>query len=193
MNVSRIIRDLKKVTGKNQAELAQDLRVSQPTVSRWEKGHSPESDHKDVILDYARLKGVIQPSDNFASETIPVVGYVGAGGAVLYEEGQGPFGEAPMPPGGARKETVAVVVRGDSMTGQLEDGWTVYYDDRRDPPTDDLLGKLCVLGLLDGRILIKRLVRGRDKGHFDLYSAAGGVLLDQLVTWAARITWIRVD
>lgn len=193
MNVSRIIRDLKKVTGKNQAELAKELRVSQPTVSRWEQGGSPISDHKDVILNFAREKGVIKPTDNFMSETIPVVGYVGAGGAILYEEGQGPFGEAPMPPGGARKETVAVVVRGDSMAGQLEDGWTVYYDDRHDPPTDDLLGKLCVLGLQDGRVLIKRLVRGRDRGHFDLYSAAGGVLLDQLVTWAARVTWIRVD
>lgn len=192
MNVARIVKELQRATGKNQTGLAKALGVSQPTVSRWLKNVKPESDHNEVILNYAREIGVIKPTDN-SSGTIPVVGYVGAGGAILYEEGQGPFGEAPMPPGGARQETVAVVVRGDSMAGQLEDGWTVYYDDRRDPPTDDLLGKLCVLGLQDGRVLIKRLVRGRDRGHFDLYSAAGGVLLDQLVTWAARVTWIRVD
>lgn len=190
MDIARLVRDLMKVTDKNQAELAKELGVTQPSVSRWSKGSAPKSDQKDVIVNYAQKVGVLKPTDHFRNESVPIVGYVGAGGAILYEEGQGPFGEAPVPPWGMDNKTVAVVVRGDSMAPQLEDGWMVYYNERRDPPGDDLLGKTCVLGLHDGRVLIKKLVRGRKAGHFDLYSVNGAMLLDQPVSWAARITWI---
>jgi hypothetical protein len=95
-----------------------------------------------------------------------------------------------MPPTGTPGGLVAVVVRGNSMRGQLEDGWTVYYRDRRDPPTEDIHKKLCVVGLVDGRILIKYLYPGRKPHHFDLHSTSEPPLLDQHVQWAAPIEWI---
>jgi hypothetical protein len=76
------------------------------------------------------------------------------------------------------------------MAGQLEDGWIVYYDNRRDPPTNDMYGKLCVVGLRDGRVLIKKLLPGRQTGCFDLYSTASSPMQDQQVEWAARVSWI---
>jgi hypothetical protein len=120
--------------------------------------------------------------------TVPVVGLAGAAadGAVMYAEGDGWLGEVSMPPGGSDK-TVALEVRGSSMRGIAEDGWFVYYDERRDPPTEDLLGQICVVGLADGRILVKKLIRGRRKRHFDLESAAAPTLYDQRVDWAAEV------
>lgn len=170
--------------------MAGHLKVTQPTISRWYKGQKPEIDQRDRILGLAKKLGLVESSASMDDFSIPIVGYVGAGGQILFDEGQGPFGEAQMPPGGAMRTTVAVVVKGDSMSGQLEDGWTVYYDSRRGIPGADLLGRLCVIGMTDGRILIKKLLPGRLAGKFDLYSANAGPMLDQAIDWAARVTWI---
>lgn len=122
--------------------------------------------------------------------TVPVAGIAGANpdGSIAYMDA-GELGDAPMPPNGTAR-TVAVEVRGDSMRGIAENGWWVYYDDRRDPPTDDLLGRICVVGLADGRTLIKRLIRGRKRKHFDLESYAAPTLYDARVVWAAPVTAI---
>lgn len=78
-------------------------------------------------------------------------------------------------------------IRGDSL-GAPFDRWIVYYDDRREPPTDDLLDNLCVLELASGQVLIKRVMRGRSPGHFDLWPVIGSPMTDQVLVWAAKVT-----
>ncbi len=121
--------------------------------------------------------------------TTRVVGQAGAtpDGAVMYASGQGDYGEAVMPPG-ATKDTVAVEIVGDSMRGVAPDGWLVYYDEVRDPPTPDMLGELCVVGLADERVLIKYLHNGRGPGLFDLESVSAPIMRDIPVLWAAMVT-----
>lgn len=177
-------------TKENQAELAARLGVSQSSVSRWASGKPLHIDHAHIVEDEARRLKLV--NHKFASNmtAVPIVGYVGAGGTISYEDSQGPFGEAELPPKNGSPSLVAVIVKGDSMSGTLEDGWTVYYDNRRDPPDETLHGKLCVAGLSDGRVLIKKLYPGRKRHHYDLHSVNAPPLLDQAVVWAARITWI---
>lgn len=185
-----MVRAIQKKVGENQTALAKRFKVSQPTVSRWLKGNPPELDHAERIETEARRLRVVNPKKAPNVTTVPVVGYVGAGGSISYQEGQGPFGEAEMPPGEIGTTVVAVKVQGDSMSGLLEDGSTVYYDNRRDPPDETLFKKLCVVGLTDGRVLIKRLYPGRKPGHYDLHSTNAPVLIDEHVLWAARVSWI---
>lgn len=116
----------------------------------------------------------------------PVIGYVGAGAeAHLFGEGQGPF-ETVDAPDGANEKTVAVEIRGESL-GSFFDRWLVFYDDVRDPPSGDMIGKLCVCGLPDGRVLIKKLTRSREKGLFVLHSQFEPPIYDVGVDWAARV------
>lgn len=190
INYQGLVRAIKAQTEENQAELAARFGVSQPTVSRWLKGNPPELHHAKIIDRVARDLRVGNRKSAGNMTTVPVVGYVGAGGTIAFEEGQGPFGEADMPPKRGSATMVAVTVKGDSMSGMLEDGWTVYYDNRRDPPDETLHGKLCIVGLRDGRVLIKTLYPGRKRDHYDLHSTNAPALLDQLVDWAARINWI---
>lgn len=190
MQLTTILDKIRRQTGWNQSELAKKLGVTQPTVSRWYNGAKPELDQRDGIYLLAKKLGIISSTGEIGDMMVPVVGFVGAGGSIVYSEGQGPFGEAQMPPKNGTETTVAVVVRGDSMAGQLEDGWTVYYDDRRAAPSDDLIGRLCVVGLADGRVLIKKLLQGRQKGKYDLYSTNAAPMQDAMVDWAARVTWI---
>lgn len=120
------------------------------------------------------------------SRTVPLVGLVGAGSAAhFYADGQGPFEEVDAPPD-ATDETVAVEIRGDSL-GSMFDRWLVFYDDVRRPVTNDLIGKPCVVGLPDGRVLIKQIVRSRDKARFHLISHMEDPILDVIVEWAARV------
>jgi transcriptional regulator with XRE-family HTH domain len=189
MTVNKILEALER-QGLTQTQIASRLRVSQPTVSRWVQGAEPKTRHRDKLLQLAKARGILHADETIEHETVPVIGYVGPGATITFIAKHEPFEEAAMAPGGGGKHTVAVVVQGDGMAPAIEDGWTIYYDDRRDPPTDDLLNKPCVVGLRDGRVLIKKLLRGRAPGRYDLASAGGSVMADQDIIWAARVTFI---
>ncbi len=98
---------------------------------------------------------------------MPLVGYVGAGAvAHFYADGQGPFDEVGAPDAASAK-TVAVQIRGHSL-GALFDNWLVFYDDVREEPGDDLVGRMCVCGLADGRVLDQGAQAQPDSGLVDL-------------------------
>lgn len=193
INYGEIVRELLERSGGNQTALAKRLGTTQPTISRWlSDNQEPEKANHARILQEAQELGIVTAVENVRQRTVPVVGYVQAGGeAILYADGQGPFDEAGMPPKGASEYTVAVVVRGNSMAGLADDGWLLYYDTRREPPTDELMGKLCVVGLADGRVVVKKLLRGSRDGMYHLISVHGDPMIDQAVKWAARVSWIE--
>jgi hypothetical protein len=85
----------------------------------------------------------------------------------------------------ATTSSVAVEIKGSSL-GEVFDRWLVFYDDVRQPVTPDLIGKLCVVGLSDDRVLIKTLERGRN-GRFNLKSNTEPVIQDAEVRWAAPV------
>jgi hypothetical protein len=115
-----------------------------------------------------------------------VMGYVGAGStAHFYDVDQGNLGEV-VPPEGSTPSTVAVEIRGESL-GTVFNRWLVFYDNIHRPVTPELIGELCVVGLADGRILIKQLQRGKTKGLFNLISSNDKPILDVEVEWAARV------
>lgn len=119
---------------------------------------------------------------------VRLVGYVGAGGgASFYESAE--LGEVEAPED-ATAETVAVQVRGTSL-GPLFDNWLIFYDDVRRPVTDDLHGELCVVGLADGRVLVKRLRPARAVGLYHLDSNMEPTLNDVEVVWAAKVSGMR--
>lgn len=119
--------------------------------------------------------------------TTVIAGRVGADtdGQILYSEGHGELGEVEIPPG-AEPDSTAVEVHGYSQ-GFLTDGALLFYTDRRNPPTEDMLGLIVIVGLDDGRVLLKRLLRGSQRGLFDLESINGPMLKDKKVLWAAHV------
>lgn len=121
---------------------------------------------------------------------IAVVGYVAAGGRINFSDPGGRLDEVPRPPESS-PATVALRVKGDSMPGVAEDGWVVYYDERREGVTDDFVGALCVCWLENGSAVIKRVYRGRERGRFDLVSTGYEPIRDAVVLFSARVTWIK--
>lgn len=119
---------------------------------------------------------------------VQVASYVGAGEQVfpLGEDGQDMI-EAP--PG--LTDGFAVVVRGTSMLPAYRDGDILFAENRQLGPRD-IVGRDCVVQIHDGPRQVKRVVGGRKRGMFRLFSYAsltetGDLKLD----WAAPIKWVK--
>lgn len=121
------------------------------------------------------------------AKLVPLVGYVGAGAAAhFFADTFGTEHDHVAPVAGANDTTVAVEIRGDSL-GSFFDRWLVFYDDVHRPVSSELIGRLCVVGLADGRVLIKKIKRSRTRGLFHLLSQTEDPILDVEIEWAAKV------
>lgn len=193
MKIGDRIARARQAKGMSQRALALAVGTAQTTISSWERNRT-EPTRADV--ERVALALLMKPSElEFSAadaehRQVPVVGYVAAGSAaVLYSEGQGNL-DYVTAPDNAGPMTVAAEIRGDSL-GPVLDNWLVFYDDVRSPVTPDMFNKLCVVGLADGRVLVKRL-RPAANGLFHLDSNSNEpTLTDQTVEWAAVVTNMR--
>lgn len=188
------------------ARIEAGFRTAAEAIERfgWAKGTYPHNENGNAPFSrkkadaYAKAFGVRADwlySDEGpmreGERLVPIVGYVGAGAQThLFAEGQGPFGEV-LAPVGSSDETVAVEIKGESL-GAFFDEWLVFYDDVRSPITPDMIGKaLCVVGLPDGRILIKQIRRSRTEGLYHLLSQTEAPITDVEIIWAAKVISIQ--
>lgn len=195
MDYPQVLRSMMQAGKLNQSQLAKRLKTTQPTVSRWLAGSRPLVDqHERIVAEAHRLRVIEgQPpyepdaADLPAQRTVEVKGYVGAGAKTHFYAVDGSLDEVPAP-AGATDKTVAVEIRGNSL-GPGFDRWLAYYDDVQSPVTDDLMGKLCVVGLSDERVLVKKITKGRRKGLFKLEAGSGSEppIEDVPVEWAAPV------
>lgn len=193
------LRKIRESLGLNQAEMAKSIGVEQPSVSRYERDQSDPEDA--VLLKYCTLSGHTLSELRYGrviktSRRVKVIGYVGAGEAVvpIDDHAQGAGESAPFPEGISPSETlVAVRIKGESMR-PMRDGWLLYYKREQEQGVpDDCLNQLCIVGLADGQVLVKEIRRGYQKGRYNLHSWTAGVDVreDQNVLWAAKVLSIR--
>lgn len=126
-----------------------------------------------------------------ADEQVRIIGTVGASsdGLVVMETAHDRWDFAPIPPGGTSRAN-ALEVRGGSMPGVADEGALLYFEEQVTKPSKDMIGRVVIVETDDGRVLVKRLLRGSDKGLFDLESVVGPTLEDVRIRWAAHITAI---
>ncbi|MFD2248903.1 transcriptional regulator with XRE-family HTH domain [Pseudochelatococcus lubricantis] len=179
------LKSLRKKHGLTQPELAGRMGTTKNQLIKLEKG--------DRRLDQQWIERAAEalgePPEAIIGEgpiEAPVVGYVGAGtGAHFYDTTQGPL-DVVEAPEGSSPLTVAVEIRGDSL-GPFFDGWYVFYDDVRSEVTPDLIGEICVVGLPDGKILVKKIQAASTRGRYHLLGQFGEPILDSEVAWAAKV------
>jgi transcriptional regulator with XRE-family HTH domain len=177
------LRSLRTKNNLSQAQLAEMAGTSQPQIKRLEDGERKLT--KEWAERLAPHLNVTAEELLFPRRTVPLVGYVGAGSLAHYfGEGDGNLGEVEAPDN-ATEKTVGVEIRGESL-GVMLDGWVAYYDEVREAPTPDMIGKLCVVGLYDGRVLIKKLEKGQLPKHYNLLSQDPPIY-DAEVVWAAVV------
>lgn len=186
------IKAIRSSMGLNQTEFAELIGTTQSTVTRWERGSEPRAEHLQKLAEVANttVERLLNISElTLPDDHIPVVGYVGAGAAIMpyddHSHGDGlDFVERPP---FVQGRAVAVEVRGDSLYPVAEDGWRLVYTGEQTILEDEVLNKLCVVQLEDGRMLVKRLMRGTKPLHYHLVSSNAPVIEDVRIQWAARV------
>ena len=125
------------------------------------------------------------------SGMVPIIGRVGADneGRVLLSTGQASGDQAPIPPGGSNR-SAALEVDGHSMHGWADHGSLIYFEEQHTTPTSDHIGKVVVVELEGGEVLVKRLLKGDDRHVWDLESISGPTLQNRRIVWVANITAI---
>lgn len=179
-----LISGLSRIPGKSQSGLARHLGYHPSIVNKIVK-------NKRTL----RIDEAFRAADYLGEPTptilVPIVGRVGADpdGRIAYAAGHETGDYAPIPQGGSEK-SVGVEVRGHSMRGWIEDGSLIYYEDRSEPPDDDMLGSIVVAEIDTGEVVVKRLLRGSEPGTYDLESVAAPTRRNARILWAADITAI---
>lgn len=158
-------------------------------VSQSLKGETEEkiASHYDTTVD-AIFAGAINSKSARRPQLVPIIGRVGAdaSGQVILTTGHDTWDQAPVAPGVTSK-AVALEVSGHSMHTFAEDGALIYFEEQKTAPDPEMLGYPCVVETEDGRVLVKRLLRGSAPGLFDLESIVGPTIRDVRLNWAAEI------
>jgi hypothetical protein len=71
----------------------------------------------------------------------------------------------------------------------LADGWIIYWSQPR--PVSDMINRLAVVQLADGRIMVKTIRNGSEPGLWTLTSFNAADIVDVPADWAAPIDWIK--
>lgn len=137
-----------------------------------------------------RLAGALDVSvlSLLEAPRVPVVGYIGAGGSIVFED-LGCDDTVVRPPNVSHK-LVALVVRGDSMLPKYQDGDIIYIARDHDGVLPDYMGRDCAVRLTSGETFIKQIIPGGEEGRFTLLSLNAGPMENMEVEWATPVAFI---
>lgn len=189
-NLADRIKAIRLSKGLNQAEFGEVVGVGQSTVTRWEKGAQPAAEYLYQIA--AMSKTTVDQLLGIADIAtppgmIPVVGFVGAGAVVLPLDGFANSAEYIERPAFVTGAAVAVEVQGDSLFPVAENGWKLVYTGEESLDESEVLNRLCVVQLLDGRAMVKRVLRGSERQRYHLASTNAPLIENAEILWAAPV------
>lgn len=178
------------------AEAARYLNMAQATLNAQElgdRGLKPEQ-----IVRYAKAYRVPASWIAFGEGSIdgrrliPVVGKVAAG-TLKFEDAyaQGAGLDEVEPPPGVGEGWIAVVIDGSSMLPAYHSGDLLFYEKRIEGVPPEMIGRELIVGLADGRILLKRVQRGAQPHLFRLESHNQDPIEDAAVEWVAEFVMLR--
>lgn len=127
-------------------------------------------------------------SDLIASPRVHIVGYIGAGGEVIYEDMGND--ETVLRPPGISGTLVALVVRGSSMLPKYRDGDIIYIQRNHDGILPYYIGEDCAVRLATGETYIKQLMAGSEEGRFTLLSLNAPPMENVEVEWATLVRFV---
>lgn len=187
------IRELRLARGWSMEKLGEEIGASHAAIQRWEVG---KRRLKSEEMRRIATAFEIDPGDllDASERNIPVIGYVGAGQFVAFDDhakGQG-IGETECPRGLDPKATVAVRVRGDSMAPLIQDGWLLFYSRTPESDATAVLGKTCIVKIegengAEGDTMVRQVRRGFTPGRFNLVPMNGAMAEDVALEWAAPV------
>lgn len=156
------LKSLREERGWTHEKAAEEMGVSRSQFIKLERGE------RRLTIQYinqaAKAFG-IRPSDileDMDDNTVPLMGYIGAGAEILPEMEQVPAEgldqiHVPFP---LPDEMIALEVRGDSMLPVYKDGHVVIVYAEQKKPISSFYGEDAAVRTTDGRRFLKTIVKG---------------------------------
>lgn len=175
------IKKYRNRAGLTQQQLADILGTGKSTVVKLERG---ERDLNERWL--TRISKVLdcQPTD-LLDEDVAIVGKIGAGGSIIFED-IGATDSVARPPETAGA-LVGLEVEGESMLPKFDPGDVVFISRDHDGVSLADVGSYCAVRLSTGQTLLKILARGSKPNLFSLRSLNAADMEDVELDWASPI------
>lgn len=187
-NLNEIRETLKRVMASKGAKnkpLAKAAGVGETVVRDFvDKGVVPRVDTLIKIADALEI-----PASSLFGPQVPVLGKVGAGGGVLYNEEDTEPELVDRPPG-ATGRLMALRVTGDSMMPVYRDGDIVYVARDHNDVLEDDIGEECVVYTVDDATYLKTLAKGTQHNRYTLRSFNAADMENVELIWAARVQFV---
>lgn len=176
---------------------AMEARNAKPTTLSLSVGKNRtlvkdllEKSHDIQIGTLTKLAGALDVplSDLIAAPRVAIVGKIGAGGTVIFED----LGndEMVLRPPGVSGTLVALVVEGASMLPKYRDGDIIYIQRNHDGILPDYVGEDCAVRLVTGETYIKQIMKGSEDGRWNLISLNAPPMENVEIEWATPVRFI---
>lgn len=123
------------------------------------------------------------------AESVPLLGEIGAGGAVAYFKDDHEFETVPRPPL-APGPLMALRVVGESMLPKYEPDDVIYVRRDHEGILPQYLGRYCAVNLADGGTYLKILAAGAAPDRYTLRSLNAADMENVEVIWAAPVLFV---
>jgi phage repressor protein C with HTH and peptisase S24 domain len=171
---------LSKRAGLDRSSLSKILKGTDPTIDSFlaickELGVSPSQ--------------ILEEGESFAP-SIALVGFASGGeGWTPIEGSTNDTVDFDI----AQRDTIAIEVRGDSMSPVYRSGDTLICQRHYGPHLDNFIGRDCVIQTKNGDHYIKIMKRGSRPNRMTLksYNPLVDDIEDVAVAWAAPVVWVR--
>lgn len=176
------IAHFRKKAGFSQDALGKALNSGRSTVTKLERGDIPLNDRW-----LERIANILNctPTD-LLGEFVPVVGRIGAGGSVIFED----FGhdtETVRRPPDTTGELIGLEVIGESMLPKFDPGDVIYISRANDGVDPVDFGAICACRLPTGETYLKQLLKGTRPGTYTLRSYNAADMEDVELDWATPV------
>lgn len=168
------LKSLRDERGWTHEEAATAMGVSRSQFIKLERGE------RRLTVDYINRAAAafgVRPADvidDMAENTVPLMGYIGAGAEIMPDFEQ-------VPPDGIEQihvpfplpgEMIAFEVRGDSMLPVYKDGHLIICHREQRRPLESFYGEDAAVRTSDGRRFIKTIMRGSNGVNLGSFNAA---------------------
>lgn len=130
------------------------------------------------------------PASEIFGGRVPMLGKIGAGGSILFEEEAEPQ-TVDAPPASSSKAMMALLVVGDSMMPVYRDGDIVYVRRLHDGVLPHYLGEECAIRTADGGTWLKTLSPGTQIDRYTLRSFNAADMENVEVIWATPVLFVQ--
>jgi transcriptional regulator with XRE-family HTH domain len=128
------------------------------------------------------------PAASLFGTQVPVLGKIGAGGSVLFEESDEP--ELVDRPPGAAGRLMALRVTGDSMYPVYRDGDIIYVARDHEGVLKEYIGEECACHTVEGGTFLKTLTVGTQIQRYTLRSFNAPDMENVELLWATPVLFV---